>query len=706
MSSTRRLAAIMFSDIAGYTAMMQRDESDAIRRLRRYRQVLKEQVESHGGNILQHFGDGSLSIFDSAVEAAACACEMQRQFRQEPQVPLRVGLHVGDVIFEEGNIFGDGVNLASRVESLATPGAIVMTERVIYDLRNHPEFRPVSLGRFTFKNVSEAMHVYALSGEGLPVPSRRMLRRKSDVATPLEHPLRRRSWILAMAVGLLALIAVVIIARQGSQRGNDTEMIAPPPPPLPPDAGELTGRDDRRRAGVSIAVLPFEDLSPGGGQEYFGDGLAEEILNVLAQVEGLQVVGRTSSFAFKDEEADVREIGRKLGVGNVLEGSVRKVDNRLRVTAQLIDTRNGYHLWSQNFDREMDDIFAIQDEIAAAVVENLKGILLDRSRQRSSRSFTRNREAFELFLRGRHMLNQRSEGAEKAADFFRQAIALDDTFAPAYAGLGNAYLWLGWNNALPSHEAFPAAERYARQALAIDGELAYAYVVTGSVELWYHWNWESARRDLERAISINPSESRAYLDLAWYYAVAGRFDEAITQVDQAIAIDPLNLEFNIDKADILRLARRYDKARQLAVEMRDLYPDNSDVYWILGMIDYSAGNYPTALTFFRRTDELASGEPWAGLHLVIGLARAGQSAEARQRLAQLEDEARLAETATVELAMAYLSLGDQERALDLLDRAYQLHANWLISLKTDPVWDELREKPRFRELLAKMKFPD
>lgn len=705
MSSTRRLAAIMFSDIAGYTAMMQRDESYAIRRLRRYREVLKEQVEAHGGTILQHFGDGSLSIFDSAVEAAACACEMQRQFRQEPEVPLRIGLHVGDVVFEEGNIFGDGVNIASRVESLASPGAILITERVIYDLRNHPEFRPVSLGHFAFKNVSQPMQIYALSGEGLPVPNRKALRRKSDVAMPVEQPLFRRGWVVALAVGLVALVTGAIFYQQASRGNARPEIEMLPAPPLPPDPGELMGRD-HRRSEVSIAVLPFEDLSSGGGQEYFGEGLAEEILNVLAQVEGLKVAGRTSSFAFKDKEADVREVGRKLGVGNVLEGSIRKVGNRVRVTAQLIDTRNGYHLWSQNFDREMDDIFAIQDEIAGAVVENLKGILLDRSRYRSSRSFTRNRQAFELFLRGRHMLNQRSEGAEKAADFFRQAIALDDSFAPAYAGLGNAYLWLGWNNALPSHEAFPAAERYARQALAIDGELAYAYVITGSVELWYHWNWAAARRDLERAISINASEARAYLDLGWYYAIAGSFDEAVAQIDRAIAIDPLNLEFNIDRADILRLARRYDQARKVAVEMRDLYPDNSDVYWILGMVDYSAGNYPTALTFFRRADELASGESWAGLHLVLGLARAGQPDEARQRLTLLEREARLAETATVELAMACLSLGEQNRALDLLERAYQLHANWLISLKTDPVWDELRKESRFRELLARMKFPE
>lgn len=675
----------MFADIAGYTAMMQSDEADGLRRLRHFRTVLEDSVGNHQGKILQHYGDGSLVLFDSAVEAVASAKEIQLSLLKEPRVPLRIGIHIGDIVTEGEYVYGDGVNLASRVESLGTPGSILITERVIHDLRNHPQFHPVSLGKFEFKNVSEPMEVFALADTGISVPRLRELAERPKVK-PSRRKLRGRGrrpfpWVAgALGIALiLALTAAFFWWRQGRA-------------PLA-EGADIPGR--------SIAVLPFRDLSPEGGQQYFGDGIAEDILNALAQVEGLKVAGRTSSFSFRGSEVSMQDIGDKLGVGSVLEGSVRRVGERLRVTAQLVSTRDGYQLWSQRFDRNIDDIFAIQDEIARAVADNLKVILLKGGIQ----PMTTSPEAYEWYLRGRHMLSQRSDGSEKAVEFFEQAIGIDPGFAAAYAGLGNAYLWLGWSNNLSSREAFPRARQYAQQALEYDSTLAYAHAILGSVKLWYDWDWDGAFAALERAISLNPSESGAYLDLGWYYAVAGQFGQAAANMEKAVSLDLLNLEYNTDLADMHRMAGRYDRAREIALAMQGLYPDNSDAYWMLGLIDYNQEGYPSAVANFRAAVRLSGEEAWSEMHLAMALAKAGQKAEAEAILQKLEASPQVKEAAHVEMAPVYWNLGRKEAALDWLERSYEWHANWMISLRMDPLWKEMQGEPRFEALVRKMEFP-
>jgi len=688
MSSTRRLAAIMFSDIAGYTAMMQRDETDGLRRLRRYREVLESRVDAHGGEIIQHYGDGSLSIFSSAVEAVSCAREIQGSLREEPRVPLRIGLHVGDVAMEGEHLYGDGVNLASRVEALAIPGGILLTERVMFDIRNHPEFHLVSLGEFLFKNVKEPMEVFALSDTGLPVPSRREVRRRLQATTAVnERPaLRRQRWLWPLLTLLLLVVTAVI---------------------LWPEGGAYSERKASVSSSKSIAVLPFDDLSASGDQTYFGDGVAEEILNALAQVEELKVVGRTSSFAFRDQSVDLREIGRRLGVNTVLEGSVRRAGDQVVITAQLIDATNGYHLWSEEYDRRMDSIFVIQREIAQSVVGKLKDILLVEGHSAIELNpSTASREAYDLYLKGKYLLSQRADGAQQARDFFQRAVGLDSSFAQAYAGLGHAYLWLAWGSYLPSHEAFPEARRHALRALELQPELAYAHAIMGSIRMWYDWDWSGALEDLERAVSISPSEAGAYLDLGWWHTVAGHFDRGIRSAEKAVELDPLNLEYHIDLADFHRLARHYGAALEMSQAAQQLYPDNSETHWIEGMIHYNQENYRKAERAFRRAGELSEGQTWARVHLAMALAKSGKEAEARALLSELRSRPRQTVAAPVEFAMAYLALGEKATALNLLEQAYRIRANWLISIKVDPVWEPLREEPRFQALVKQMGFPE
>src|SRR5258706_4327857 len=306
MLQSRQLAAIMFTDIEGYTAIMQQDEKKALLLKDRHRFIVESEHKKFNGSIIQYYGDGTLSIFTSAVQAVECALIMQQFFCQQPNVPVRIGLHVGDIIMNDGDIFGDGVNLASRVESLGMAGCVLISDKVNDELRNHPELKTLSMGSYQFKNIAREVEVFALDHEGVIKPVPDSLKGKT---VEKKQPVSNQHFLLKK----------------------------------------------------SIAVLPFVNMSNDPEQEYFSDGMAEEILNSLSHLKNLNVAGRTSTFQFKGKNIDLRQLGKKLGVNTVLEGSVRKHGNRLRVTAQLINVEDGFHLWSERYDREIDDILAIQD---------------------------------------------------------------------------------------------------------------------------------------------------------------------------------------------------------------------------------------------------------------------------------------------------------------------------------------------------------
>jgi TolB-like protein/class 3 adenylate cyclase len=324
MPNHRQLSAIMFTDIEGYTAIMQKNEKNAIVIRDRHREVIQQEHEHFNGRIIQFYGDGTLSTFQSIVEAVQCALSMQQKFQQVPKVPVRMGLHIGDIIFNEEHIFGDGVNLTSRVESLGVAGSVLISDKANEELHNHPELKTISVGTYQFKNINRLVEVFALNHEELVKPTPQSLSGKTEEKKE-EDPASHK------------------ISAQGKN--------------IPYK---------------SIAVLPFVNMSNDSDQEYFSDGIAEEIINSLTHIKDLKVAGRTSSFKFKGKNTELHELGEKLCVRTVLAGSVRKQGNWLRITAQLVNVEDGYHLWSEKYDRKMDDVFAIQDDIAMAITKKLK----------------------------------------------------------------------------------------------------------------------------------------------------------------------------------------------------------------------------------------------------------------------------------------------------------------------------------------------
>jgi len=333
----------------------------------------------------------------------------------------------------------------------------------------------------------------------------------------------------------------------------------------------------------SIAVLPFTNLSADKEQEYFCDGMAEEIINALTQLEGLRVVARTSSFSFRGKEIDVREIGRQLNIENLLEGSVRKAGNRVRITAQLINVADGYHLWSDKYDRNIEDIFAIQDEISLAIVDRLKVKLLKEEKAKLVKRFTENQEAYNLYLKGRYFWNRRYEGGlQKGIEFFQQAIEKDPLYALAYVGMADCYILLGHFGWLPPKEAYPRARTAAEKALEIDDKLAEAHTSMGWIRTFYDWDWVGAEEEFKRALNLNPNYATGYEWYAVSLAPMERLDEASILLKRALELDPLSLMISTVVGLGLYWARQYDEALDQYRRTLEMDPNFSLAYLFQG----------------------------------------------------------------------------------------------------------------------------
>ena len=394
----RQLAAIMFTDMVGYTALMQENETKAKSNRDRHRKVLEESIQNHHGLTLQYYGDGTLSVFGSAIEAVECAVEIQTELQKEPKIPLRIGLHVGDIVYADDGVYGDAVNIASRIENLSAPGGVLVSAKVFDDIKNHQEFKTVFLGEYELKNVKLPIEVYAISNEGLVVPQKEQIKRKTGEKKN-DLPKSAMRWRKLV----LSILMIIILAVAGYFIYNNLNI----------------GTSVEKMAfEKSIAVLPFVNMSGDPEQEYFSDGITEEILNVLAQIEGLKVAGRTSAFSFKGKNEDIRTIGDKLDVNMVLEGSVRKSGNQVRITAQLINVENGFHIWSETYNREMQDIFTVQEDIANRIVEQLKLQVQETS---ESEGETQNMEAYEFLLKGSYFLQQGFAGHKEARGYLQKA---------------------------------------------------------------------------------------------------------------------------------------------------------------------------------------------------------------------------------------------------------------------------------------------
>jgi TolB-like protein/Flp pilus assembly protein TadD len=465
-----------------------------------------------------------------------------------------------------------------------------------------------------------------------------------------------------------------------------------PEPPAP-------AADDAR----SIAVLPFVNLSADPENEYFSDGMTEEIINAIARVEGLQVASRTSSFALKGKDLDIAEAGRKLHAGSVLEGSVRKAGNRIRIAVQLINVANGYHLWSETYDRQLEDVFAIQDEISHAIVAALKVRLAgDQQRAPLVVPATENLEAYTLYLRGRFFYNHfRESDLKRSLDLYRQALAEDPEYAKAYAGIADS--WIGMaDDWLSPDDAYPRAKEAAERALALDPTLPEAYTALGKVLGWYEWNFEGAVEKLEQAIALNPNYAEAHFVLGSVLPCLGRLDAATPELRRAMELDPLHWEVGYWVARFLVYQGQYLKAIEQARAMFEISPTLYRAFLIMGHAYFELGDPQAALEQYRRAQGLEGSVPSYDAFVARALAATGEEEKARRILSGLVERSRERYIRPEVLAVGYGSVGDFDAAFAHLEEALAARSAGLIYLAVDQIYAPLRSDPRFSELVAKV----
>jgi len=455
--------------------------------------------------------------------------------------------------------------------------------------------------------------------------------------------------------------------------------------------------------GRSIAVLPFVNASPDRENEYLSDGITDELINALAKVDGLRVASRTSVFALKGKPQDVRAIGALLGAAWVLEGTLRRSGDRLRITAQLTSTEDGQLLWSERFDRTFADVFAIQDEIARTIVDTLRVAPFAEFAAPSPNRRTENITAYGLYLRGRYAWNTRTqEGITEAIRYFEQAIAEDPRYAPAYTGLADSYsLQLDYRS-VPVAEGFALAKQYARKALELDETVAEAHASLAWSLFIYDWDWEGAGREFRRALELDPRYATAHQWYAFWLTARGRLDEALVEAHTALELDPASVSIRRSVGWVYYYARRYDQARYHMARAVAMNPTAAETYRVLGLLLAQQDQWNEAERVLREGMTLPGAATYTTAALGYVLARAGKRTEAEGLLAELEDQRRRDYVSPVAFATLYLGLDDHERALDWTERALEERRGWLAYLRVNPLLDPLRGQARLEAMIQKL----
>ena len=532
---TRKLRAILSADVKGYSILMADDEVSTIQTLKNHRNIMSNCIEQHGGRVVDAVGDNLLAEFGSAVDAVQCAVEVQQKLEDKNQelpegkrLEFRIGVNIGDVIQDGDRIFGDGVNIAARIEGLAEAGGVCISRNAYDHIRNKLNLGYEYLGEHNVKNIKQPVRVYKV-----------ILDSDSSKSLVEEH---------------LEL------------------------PDIP-----------------SIAVLPFMNMSGDPSQEYFSDGLTEQIINGICKVSNLFVIARNSSFAYKGRSVNIRQVGKELGVRYVLEGSVQKVGDRVRITCQLIDATTGYHLWSENYDRDLLDIFALQDEITLKLIDTMHIKLTFGEQARLWEGMTTNIQAYDMHMRGSECFFRANEKDNKQAQqFYKEAINIDENYAFAYAMLGFTYIFdllFRWSES--PIQSFEQAEKCAEKTLALNDSLDLAYLLSGWIKLFKRQH-DEAINEGQRAITLNPNGAEAHALFGYILNMSGETDLAINSLKRAFRLNPIPLpHYYTILAMAYRNNEQYEKAIEVSERGLSCYNDQFALYLTL------AASY----TFLDRTDE-------------------------------------------------------------------------------------------------------
>ena len=629
----------MFTDIVGYTAMMQQDESHAAESRARHRRIFTSQHQDHQGEIIQYYGDGTLSIFGSAVEAVKCAIQMQRQFREGLQIlPVRIGIHLGDIVYSNSEVYGDGVNTTSRIESLGVAGSILISGSIEAEVKNHHQIQCASLGFFEFKNIQKPIEVLAVTNSGLVIPER-----------------------------------------------NDLSY-------------------SKSRRDTSVAVLPLINLSADPKHEYWCDGMTEEVMNALVKVKGLKVTSRTSSFHFKGKQATAKEIGEALNVSSIMQGSVRIHGNRIRLTIQLVEVERDFVFWSEKFDRSLDDIFEVQDEVSLLIADQIREQFghLDIDERLVDHEYTAV-DAYTEYLRSRYlMLKMGRSELQDGMDILLNTIKKHPTYARAYLGVHLGYTLQATLGFVPAADAFAAGKPYLERAIELNPNLPECQLNLSYVAFLQDWDTETAYQHLNNALSIKPTVEY-YQSMASVLVAEGKFGAALEYIDHAMQLDPYSEINHHLQGFVHYVQEKYQKAIALFRKSMQLRPDSQVSLSYIGQSLVLLGQYDEAIAFYRdlpspKNDQLKLGGT------ALAQAVAGRTSEAKKGIDLLTKSMgnEMTDQEFMLLIACQCQIGDHDAALGLIAQGLKWKLPMMVYLGVEPLLVPLRSSKIYQELIAQV----
>jgi TolB-like protein len=638
MSQTRLLAAIMFADIVGYTAIMQEDELKAYSLRNKLQKKLDQEVTDHQGFILQFMGDGALCRFSSSTEAVRAALALQLDMQNPPTVPLRIGIHTGDVILEENTVYGDGVNIASRLESFAVPGSIFISAKVYDDIKNQKDIQTVSLGRYTFKNVKEPVEIFAISNSGIKIP----------------------------------------------------------------DTQSLEGKGEKIKQQCML-VLPFVNMSNDPEQEFFSDGLTEELITSLSRLKNIKLISRTTSMKYKETTKDIKTIGIETGASYIMEGSVRKQGNNLRITAQFVDAARDIHLWAETFRGTMDDIFDIQEMVSTKILDALKVQLTKDEQETLQKRYTENTEAYQLYLQGRHFWKRRDEEAlQNAISFFEKSLEKDPGYALAWAGIADTYSLMGEYTNISRRKILPKQLAAVNRALVIDNRLGEAHISLAISLMLNEWDWKSSEKEFKLGIELSPNYPTGHHWYAEWLLFTGNTAEAFREISLALELDPVSQGILKDKGIFYYYTRQYDKAIDMGLMTLELHPNFFPAHRLLSL-GYSAKQlYDEAIAENELWGKGTGNKQKTDVALAQIYAQSGRKKDAEKIIEQIDGNNFIGSNDFRGMALVHTALGNTDKAIEWLEKSFQMHEESLCSLKIDPKLESLHTDPRFNNLLQKV----
>ncbi|MGI9103272.1 MAG: adenylate/guanylate cyclase domain-containing protein [Terriglobales bacterium] len=717
LSHYQQAVTVLFVDIVGSTRFYeQHGDVAGLAMVQQFFDKLVPIVEQQEGTVVKTIGDAILARFPTAVHGTRCALAMQFGLLQHnlerppvEQIHIRVALNSGFALIKGTDVFGDVVNVCSRIESAAKPDDILISPSVYDQICQHGEFAVRKRAESVqLKGKTEKLDLYEVVwemdnpiGPAPPRPSvsqvamaampqaaalaevvhPQLVQPQAEVTAEASEP--QRSWPSFVFVGPVLAIMVLALGLAASFWPRSTAPVV------------------RAAEGIapSIAVLPFVDLSAEKNQEYFSDGLAEELLNDLTKVPGLRVAARTSSFQFKGKTGDLREVGEKLNVAAILEGSVRKEGRRVRITAQLIKTADGFHLWSETYDRQLNDIFAVQEEIARSVAASLKMTLLE-AKSGSGSTRAGNSEAYTLYLQGRYFLDRRTkEGLEKAIGCYEQAVKLDPGYAAAWAGLAAARSRLADSGYVPLDRTYAQARQAAARALELDPDFAEAHAAMGSIQQRYDWDWTGADSSYKKALELEPGNAAVIRGAAEQAIAMGRLEDALVLDRRAANLDPLGAATQYSLALHAYFAGHFDEAIAASRKALELSPGHVQAHMLLGNIYLAQARPQDALTEIEKEPETV----WRLFGRTLTYHALGRKKESDAALAEIVTK--FHEEAAYQIAEACAFRGEADCAFKWLDKAYAQRDGGLTQMKGDLLLKKLEHDPRYAAFLKKMRLP-